>query len=108
MKKFFDFVVIYGIKLGIYGLIDIFFVGMVVVLYFDFVIYNFGIQEYMLYNVQMFEVFWILFMFDQGFLYLSEQLGFGVEFDEDVVVVYEYIKVYFLVNWLLDGMIYDW
>lgn len=42
-----DFVLLYQVCIGLYGFFDLLLVCMVVVLYFDLWVFNFGVQEYM-------------------------------------------------------------
>lgn len=56
----------------------------------------------------MFEVFLYNWIFDNGYMYLGDKLGFGIEFDEKLVVKYFYEFVYLLVVRLEDGMLWNW
>lgn len=103
-----DFVLFYQVCIGLYGLFDLLLVCMVVVLYFDLWVFNFGVQEFMGYFEQMLEVFLYNWMFEGGYRYLGDKSGLGIEFDEKLVVKYLYDLVYLLVVCLEDGILWNW
>lgn len=87
---------------------DLLLVCMGVVLYFDYWVLNFGIQEYMLYSELMELVFSVSYKFDDGYFILGEMLGYGVDIDEEFVKKYLYKCVCLLVNWFEDGIFWYW
>lgn len=103
-----DLVGLYYVCFGSYGVVDMLLIMMGVVLYFDCWVFNFGIQEYVFYLLEVQEVFLYEWWLEDGYLLSGEKLGYGVEFNEVVVVCFLYQCVYLDVVCLLDGMLWNW
>jgi mannonate dehydratase len=99
---------VYNIKTGCHGATDMSPVCLAAVLHFDTAIHNFGIQEYMRHNDLTNEVFPHDHYFREGYLYVSEKPGLGIEFNEKLAEKYPYQKAYLPVNRLEDGTMFPW
>ena len=99
---------IYHVKFGCHGPSDLSPINMAACLHFDTAINNFGIQEFMGYPKETMEVFTLDHKFEDGFFYISEKPGLGVEFDVDKASQYKYESAFLPVNRLEDGTIYHW
>jgi len=70
---------------------------------------NFGIQEFIGFGGEpMTQVFRHPLTFEAGYLYLDDQPGIGVEFDEVEASRYPYKRSYLPVSRLEDGTLWDW
>jgi mannonate dehydratase len=99
---------IYHAKTGCHGATDMSPVCLAAALHFDTAINNFGIQEHMRHNELTNEVFPHKYYFKDGYLYVSDAPGLGVDFDEDLANKYPYQKAYLPVNRLTDGTLFHW
>ncbi|MGC4938726.1 D-mannonate dehydratase ManD [Kribbella sp. DT2] len=108
MRKLLDYAAQYQIKSGIHGPTDISPVGMAAGLHLDLAIHNFGIQEYMQHGDVTNEVFRQSFTFENGYLHPGNEVGLGVELDEEAAARHPYQPAYLPYNRLKDGTVHDW
>jgi len=99
---------LYHIRTGCHGPSDLSPINLAACLHFDTSINNFGIQEYMGYDPLTMAVFDLKHRFEEGFFYISDEPGLGVEFDFEKAKEHPYEKAFLPVNRLEDGTIYHW
>lgn len=99
---------IHHIKTGCHGASDMSPICMAAALHFDMAVHNFGIQEYMGHDDLTNEVFPHSYYVQEGFLYLPEVPGLGVDFNETLAKKYPYQEAYLPVNRLEDGTMFNW
>lgn len=98
----------FHIKTGCHGPTDISPIGMAACLHFDKAVPNFGVQEFMLHTVQTKEVFPSNYELKNGFAYLNDVPGHGVDINEELAAQYPYGRKYLPVNRLEDGTMWNW
>jgi len=70
---------------------------------------NFGIQEFVGFGGEkMKAVFTQSLSFKNGYLYVDDQPGLGVDFNEEAATKYPYKRAYLPVSRLEDGTLWDW
>lgn len=99
---------VYHAKTGCHGATDMSPICLAATLHFDTAINNFGIQEHMRHNDFTNEVFPHNYHFHDGYLYVGDAPGLGVDFNETLAKTYPYQKAYLPVNRLVDGSIFHW
>jgi mannonate dehydratase len=99
---------IYHVKTGCHGATDMSPICLAAALHFGTAINNFGIQEHMRHNDLTNQVFPHHYYFEQGFLYVTNAPGLGVDFDESLAKEYPYQQAYLPVNRLEDGTMFHW
>lgn len=99
---------LYHVKTGCHGATDMSPVCFAAALHFDTAIHNFGIQEHMRHNQLTNEVFPGNHYFKEGYLYVSDKPGLGVDFNEKLAEKYPYQKAYLPANRLEDGTMFNW
>ena len=77
-------------------------------LHFNFAINNFGIQEHMPHEEIVDEVFQHNYWYDDGFMYIKDKPGLGVDIDEKKAKKYPYSIASLPVNRKLDGTLFYW
>jgi mannonate dehydratase len=108
LLKIAAFAAVYHIKSGFHGATDLSPVNMTAALHFDMAINNFGIQEYMPHQPLVSEVFKTGYYYEQGYLYLKDAAGLGVDIDEKAAKKYPYQRAYLPVNRKEDGTMFNW
>jgi mannonate dehydratase len=98
----------YHIQTGFHGATDLSPVNLAGALHFNTAINNFGIQEYMPHQDLINEVFKINYYFKDGFLFINDAPGIGVDIDEKKAAKYPYKKAVLPVNRKTDGTIFNW
>ena len=98
----------FHIKTGCHGPTDISPIGMAACLHFDKAVPNFGVQEFMLHTDQTKEVFPSNYELKNGFAYLNDVSGHGVDINEELAAQYPYDRKYLPVNRLEDGTMWNW
>lgn len=99
---------VYGVRSGLQGASDISPIGQAANLALDWTIPNFGIQEYMGYPEETWEVFTPHYRLQDGVITLDETPGLGVDVDEEAAARYPYVPRSLPVNRLRDGSLFDW
>lgn len=99
---------VYHINTGFHGATDLSPVNLAAALHFNFAINNFGIQEYMPHQEIVHEVFTHHYSYKNGFMYIEDKPGFGVDIDEEKAKKYPYIAASLPVNRKLDGTMFYW
>lgn len=99
---------LYDVRTGFHGASDLSPVTMAAALHFNTWVPNFGIQEYMLHPPETDEVFQINYRFEDGYMYIDDTPGHGVDIDEEEAVKYPYERAYLPVNRLTDGTLWSW
>jgi mannonate dehydratase len=99
---------LYKVKTGFHGATDLSPVTMAAALHFDTWVPNFGIQEYMVHSPLTLEVFKINYRCEDGYMYIDDTPGHGVDIDETKASRYPYERAYLPVNRLTDGSMWDW
>ena len=99
---------VYHVKTGCHGATDMSPICLAAALHFDTAIHNFGIQEHMRHNDLTNEVFPHDYYFEDGYLYVTDKPGLGVDFNESLAAQYPYQRAYLPVNRLADGTLTNW
>lgn len=99
---------VYHVKTGCHGATDMSPVCLSDALHLGTAIHNFGIQEHMRHNELTDEVFPHDYYFEDGYLYLTDRPGLGVDFNEKLAAKYPYQRAYLPVNRLTDGTLFNW
>ncbi len=99
---------VYHIHTGFHGATDLSPVNLAAALHFNTAINNFGIQEYMPHQEIVNEVFKINYHFRQGYLYIDDSPGIGVDLDEELAAKYPYSLACLPVNRKSDGTMFYW
>jgi mannonate dehydratase len=81
---------------------------MAAALHFGLSVPNFGIQEHMPHTELTDAVFPHAYSFADGLMHPGEQVGLGVDIDEDLAARHEYSRAFLPVNRLEDGTMWDW
>ncbi len=102
------FASIYHIHTGFHGATDLSPVNMAAALHFDIAINNFGIQEYMPHKEIVNEVFKTNYQFREGYMYIDDTPGIGVDIDEEKAKKYPYVMASLPVNRKTDGTMFYW
>jgi mannonate dehydratase len=108
LLKIANMAAVYNVRTGCHGATDMSPVCLGAALHFGTAIHNFGIQEHMRHNKLTNQVFLHKHYFADGYLYVSDEPGLGVECDEGLASEYPYQKAYLPVNRLMDGTLHDW
>ena len=108
LKKIAALAEIYHVRTGSHGATDLSPVAMAAALQFDISINNFGIQEYMQHTKETDEVFPHSYSFKNGYLYLGDATGLGIDYDEKLGEKFPYERAYLPVNRKLDGTMFNW
>jgi len=109
MKRIADFAALYKIKTAPHGPPDISPIGHAAQAHVNIWAPNFGIQEFVGFGTaNMNKLFKHSLSYDQGFLFLKDVPGLGVEFDEEEAQKYPYKRSYLPVSRLQDGTMFDW
>ncbi|WP_347946350.1 enolase C-terminal domain-like protein, partial [Escherichia coli] len=108
MRRIVDFASLYQVRTGSHGPSDLSPVCHAAALHFDLWVPNFGVQEYMGYSEQMFEVFPHSWRFDEGYMHPGDEPGLGISFDEKLAAKYPYDPAYLPVARLEDGTLWNW
>ncbi len=99
---------LYGVRTGFHGATDLSPVCMGAALHFDTWVPNFGVQEYMRHTDETDAVFPHDYHFRDGYLYVGDTPGHGVDIDEELAAEFPYRRAYLPVNRLEDGTMYNW
>ena len=99
---------VYHVKTGCHGATDMSPVCLAAALHLGTAVHNFGIQEHMRHNDLTDEVFPHEYYFDDGYLYVTDRPGLGVDFNEELAAKYPYQRAYLPVNRLTDGTLFNW
>jgi mannonate dehydratase len=99
---------VYHIQTGFHGATDLSPVNLAASLHFNLAINNFGIQEYMPHQEIVNDVFKTNYHFKDGFLYIDDSPGTGVDIDEKMAIKYPYQKASLPVNRKSDGTMFYW
>lgn len=99
---------VYHINTGFHGATDLSPVNMAAALHFNFAINNFGIQEYMPHQEIVNEVFKVNYSFKNGFMYIDDSPGIGVDLDEEKAKKFPYSMACLPVNRKTDGTMFYW
>lgn len=102
------FASIYSINLGFHGATDLSPVNLAASLHVDYAINNFGIQEYMPHQEIVHEVFKINYRFEDGYMYIDDSPGIGVDIDEEKAKKYPYQMASLPINRKIDGTLFYW
>lgn len=108
LLKLASFAGIYHIKTGFHGATDLSPVNMAAAMHVNLAINNFGIQELMPHAPIVGEVFSTPYRLENGFMYLDESPGLGVDIDESEAKKHPYQRAYLPVNRKADGTLFPW
>jgi mannonate dehydratase len=108
LQKVTAFASIYHVQTGFHGATDLSPVNLAAALHFDFAINNFGIQEYMPHEDFVDEVFKTNYSFEDGYMYIDEKPGLGVDIDEVAAARFPYERASLPVNRKSDGTMFYW
>jgi mannonate dehydratase len=81
---------------------------MAAAVHLDMTVPNFGIQEYMGYADDTWQVFRSGVRFADGMLHPSDEPGLGVSYDDAAAARFPYEQRYLPVARRLDGSVHDW
>jgi mannonate dehydratase len=99
---------VYHIQTGFHGATDLSPVNLAATLHFNTAINNFGIQEYMPHQEIVNEVFTVNYYFKQGYLYIDDRPGIGVDLNESKAAKYPYTMACLPINRKSDGTMFYW
>ena len=99
---------VYHVKTGCHGATDMSPVCLAAALHVGTAVHNFGIQEHMRHNELTDEVFPHDYYFGDGYLYVTDRPGLGVDFNEKLAAKYPYQRAYLPINRLTDGTLFNW
>ncbi|MGQ1890737.1 D-mannonate dehydratase ManD [Thermophagus sp. OGC60D27] len=108
LQKVAAFASIYHVQTGFHGATDLSPINMAAALHFDFAINNFGIQEYMPHEKIVNEVFKTNYHFEDGYMYIDDTPGIGVDIDEEAAKKFPYSSASLPVNRKTDGTLFYW
>lgn len=101
-RKLAAFCEAYGVRTAFHGPSDLSPVGMAAQMHLDISIPNFGIQEYSDFDEKEREVFPGCPVCRNGYVYLNDKPGIGVEVDEDAAAKYPFVDMDF--GWLFSRL----
>jgi mannonate dehydratase len=99
---------VYNINLGFHGATDLSPVNLAASLHVDFAVNNFGIQEYMPHQDIVHEVFKINYKFENGYMYIDDTPGIGIDINEKKAKKYPYQMASLPINRKTDGTLFYW
>ncbi|MBO8131319.1 MAG: D-galactonate dehydratase family protein [Candidatus Marinimicrobia bacterium] len=102
------FASVYHIQTGFHGPTDLSPVSIAVSIHLDLAINNFGIQEYMPHEEIVFDVFKVNYHYKNGYFYIGDEPGIGVDIDEEKAKKYPYKMASLPINRRFDGTITYW
>ena len=109
MRRIFDFAALFQVRTAPHGAPDLSPVCFSAHLHLNSWAPNFGIQEFVgLGNAEMRSVFKHDIKIEKGMAYVSDEPGFGIEFDEDAAAQFPYKRSYLPVSRLEDGTMWNW
>ena len=109
MRRIADFASLYKVRTAPHGPPDISPIGHAAQAHLNIWTPNFGIQEFVGFGGNaMQSVFSHSLSFDEGYLYLNDTPGLGVDFDEKEAENYPYKRSYLPISRLEDGTLWDW
>ncbi len=108
MMKIAAFSALYHVKMGCHGPSDLSPVNLAACLHFGTAINNFGIQEFMGYPAETFEVFEFRHAFENGYFLINDAPGLGVDMDFEKAKNFFYKKAFLPINRLEDGTLFHW
>ena len=108
LQKVAHFAEFYNVRTGFHGATDLSPVTMSAALHFDTAVHNFGIQEHMPHEPLVNEVFQHNYHFENGYMYIGDKPGLGVELNFDLAKKYPYQRAYLPVNRGEDGTMWNW
>ena len=108
LKKIAALAELYRVRIAPHGPSDISPIAFAAALHLDMSINNFSIQEYMGHSQLTNEVFPQSYFLKNGFLYLTETPGLGVDFNENLASQYPYQKAFLPINRKEDGTMFNW
>ena len=109
MRRIADFAALYKVRTAPHGPPDISPIGHAAHAHLNIWTPNFGIQEFVGFGGEkMKKVFRQSLSFENGYLYLEDKPGLGVDFDENEAAKYPYKRSYLPISRLEDGTLWDW
>ena len=109
LRKLADFAAMYHVRLAPHGAPDLSPICHAAQAHINIWANNFGIQEFIgIGNKELDEVFTHPLTFKNGYVYLEDRPGLGVDYDETAASKYEYKRSYLPVTRLEDGTLWNW
>jgi mannonate dehydratase len=108
LRRVADLASLYQVRTGCHGATDLSPVCMGAALHFDFWVPNFGIQEHMMHEPLVDEVFPGAYRFADGYFTPGEAPGHGVDIDEKLAMKFPYKRACLPVSRLEDGTLWNW
>jgi len=109
MKRMADFASIFKVRTAPHGPPDISPIGHAAHAHLNIWAPNFGIQEFVGFGGEaMNKVFTHPMTFENGYLFIDDKPGLGVEFDVNKAKMHPYKRSYLPVSRLEDGTLWDW
>lgn len=81
---------------------------MAAALHFNTAIHNFGIQEHMLHEPLVDEVFPHSYCYRDGYMYPGDKIDLGVDLDLELAGKFPYQRAFLPVNRLENGTMWNW
>lgn len=109
MRRIADFASIYNVKTAPHGAPDLSPICFAAHMHLNIWTPNFGIQEFVGFGTdEAKQIFKYDIKVEDGYAYVSEQPGLGVDFDEEAAANYPYKRSYLPVSRLEDGTLWNW
>lgn len=109
MRKLADFAALYHVRLAPHGAPDLSPICHAAQAHLNIWANNFGIQEFVGFgNHTLNQVFTHPLSVKDGYVFLEDQPGLGVDYDEHIASKYKYKRSYLPVTRLEDGTLWDW
>lgn len=109
MRRIADFAAVFNVKTAPHGAPDLSPICLAAHTHLNIATPNFGVQEYVGFgNEETQSLFKHDITLQDGMLYVSEQPGLGIEFDEQAAQAYPYKRSYLPVSRLEDGTLWHW
>jgi len=109
LRRLADFASLYHVRTAPHGAPDLSPICLMAHMHFNLWAPNFGVQEFVGFGTpEINEVFQYKVEMKEGVLYLEDQPGLGIDFDEAAAKKYPYKRSYLPVNRLEDGTLWNW
>ena len=98
----------FNIKVALHGPSDCSPIAHAANVHMDYAIPNFGIQEFVFHDDLTYQIIHGSPQFKDGYLYVSDEPGLGVDFDENKAMEFPYKHQYIPILRDLEGGLHDW
>lgn len=109
LRKLADFAALYHVRIAPHGAPDLSPICHAAQAHLNIWANNFGVQEFVGFgNETLHQVFKHPLTYQDGYVYLEDKPGLGVDYDEIIAANYTYKRSYLPVTRLEDGTLWDW